>query len=183
MGLNKTPYFGQTVYDKLNGEGNIVGHDELGYEIVDFSNGEKCVHSSQLFFNPEEEFVSEENDAVKSFHAGRKMIVFRGERIFYKDNTTQSHADWFTFRGWISNSGDERFEDIIRGYIDDTGVYFYKGVDFKTDEQMELFIKDRLHMISRFVRQFSYQPIKVYCGVKKGEVGQKYAPISYIGCV
>lgn len=62
-------------------------------------------------------------------------------------------------------------------------MYFYKRIDFKTDEQMGNCIKDMLYMLANFLKQFDYKPIKIYCGVKKGIPGQRYEPINYIGYI
>ena len=63
------------------------------------------------------------------------------------------------------------FNELVRGYVDDTGIYFYSG-DFETNEYVEKTAKSWYSSID------TNKP--VYCGVNKGIVGERWIPIKRI---
>jgi hypothetical protein len=79
-------------------------------------------------------------NAIRAFHKQRVMFVFYNGELHRKYHTEQSHIEWFLQEGWIQNSQDEKFNDLIRGYYDETGIYFYKGHAFSTDKELENFV-------------------------------------------
>ena len=79
-----------------------------------------------------------------------------------------SHYDWLVKSGLFSES---QFNDIIRGFMDSTGIYFYQG-DFETNEYVEdmaLSWYSTLH-----------PTLPVYCGMIKGNVGERWKPIKCV---
>lgn len=53
------------------------------------------------------------------------------------ENVSYSHAKWFELKGWMNSNDDQIMNEIIRGFVDKDGVYFYKGYDFKVDSKSE----------------------------------------------
>jgi hypothetical protein len=52
-------------------------------------------------------------NAIRAFHKQRIMFVFYNGELHRKYHTEQSHIEWFLQEGWIQNSQDEKFNDLI----------------------------------------------------------------------
>ncbi len=95
--------------------------------------------------------VDSSDEKVKSFHASRRMFaIYEGQLILAKGDVTYSHAKWFELEGWMNPQDDSLMEEITRGYLDESGVYFYKGYDFIIDEQSE---KEMLEHVGELVKK------------------------------
>lgn len=70
---------------------------------------------------------------VAQFHVTRRMFAVIGSALkIAPERDTSSHLDWFCREGWVRNFGDPVFEATVRGYVNTTGVYVYRGVDFSS---------------------------------------------------
>ena len=75
--------------------------------------------------------IEEESDEVKEMHRKRRMyMIFLDAVHVAPDAMRCSHADWFKRKKWDVNM---LMRSSVRGYVDDDGVYFYRGWDFKYD--------------------------------------------------
>lgn len=79
-----------------------------------------------------------------------------------------SHYDWLVKGGLISEG---QFNDIVRGFMDSTGIYFYQG-GFETNE----YVEDMA--LSWYSTLHSTLP--VYCGMIKGAVGERWKPVKCV---
>lgn len=87
-------------------------------------------------------------DTVKKFHSSRRMFVIKDDRLFLaKPDVSYSHARWFEIEGWITPSDDSFMKNNVRGYVDGTGIYFYKGYDFDVDEDAKTKIVEHLEVL------------------------------------
>ena len=69
--------------------------------------------------------------AVQAFHTTRRMFcVIDGALKIGMEGDTSSHMEWFLREGWVRSVNDHRFQEITRGFVDDRGLFVYKGHDF-----------------------------------------------------
>jgi hypothetical protein len=92
---------------------------------------------------PEKDFdknygIDSDSSIVKDFHSNRRMFAIKDDKLFIaKPNVSFSHARWFEMEGWIKGPEDSMMNKIVRGFVNDEGIYFYKGYDFSVDVQSE----------------------------------------------
>lgn len=105
----------------------------------------------------------------KEFHSQRKAFAIVDMKLQWCEEAL-SHHEWLVKGGIIS---EEEFNDTIRGYVDKTGIYFYIG-DFETSTMVEIIAR-------AWMNHIDVNPSKpVYCGLIKGEVGERWKPIKRI---
>jgi len=79
--------------------------------------------------------IDSSDSSIKLFHVSRRMFAIKENKLFLApENVDYSHAKWFEIKGWISPEDDSLMDTITRGYFDSTGIYFYKGYDFRIDK-------------------------------------------------
>ena len=105
----------------------------------------------------------------QEFHSQRKAFAIFDDKLNWSPDNLCSHREWLV----DSDLFDEaQFEDLVRGYIDETGIYFYQGTNFETNEYVEDIAKSWMNSIN------TTSP--VYCGVVKGNIGERWKPIKKI---
>jgi hypothetical protein len=118
-----------------------------------------------------------EINATRAFHKQRIMFVFHNGELHIKYHTEQSHIEWFLQEGWIQDMQDEKFNDLIRGYYDKTGIYFYKGHAFSTDKDLENFVVNLKKTLQLAIKQ---PGLPVYCGVTPSKLGEIFKPVKFM---
>ena len=121
-------------------------------------------------------YGNEISEKIRSLHKGRTMLALIDDEFHLKGNTEESHMEWFISEGWIIDESDNRFNDIVRGYYDHTGV---KGLDFATEQLLEEIITNNMELLRKTLKIRG----NVYCGLVKGKPGEKYQPIKWIGAL
>lgn len=116
---------------------------------------------------------------ILNIHKKRVMIAVISDNIHTLANSEISHMEWFIRKGWIKDEADTRFNEIIRGYIDSTGVYLYKA-DFTTDDELENWVISNRERINDIAEKIVKTGTKVYCGLIKGKLGEKYPPDKFM---
>lgn len=63
------------------------------------------------------------------------FAIIDGQLVWADPKDTRYHMDWFVQEGWISreeysNLKPGKFEGIVRGFLDDRGLFAYRGRDF-----------------------------------------------------
>lgn len=101
------------------------------------------------------------------FHSQRLAFAIFNDGIHYCP-MGQSHHEWLVDSHIMC---EEDFNTIVRGYIDNTGLYFYQG-DFETNKVVEAVALEWCDRIT--------QDKPVYCGAIKGKVGERWRPIKRI---
>jgi len=72
---------------------------------------------------------------VEDFHLSRRMFcILEGKVIVGPERSPMSHREWFQSMGL---DADEAVRDAIRGFADGRGVFFYRGEDFRVDDETE----------------------------------------------
>lgn len=103
----------------------------------------------------------------KEFHNQRLAFAIFDDKINWCP-TGLSHYEWLVDSRLFQ---EIQFNKLVRGYMDKTGIYFYSG-DFKTNEYVENTAKYWMDSIDT--------KLPVYCGVVKGNVGERWKPIKRI---
>ncbi len=127
-----------------------------------------------------DQYGNEITEEMREFHKNRTMFAFCGSVLTTISNTDQSHMDWFMERGWIKSIDDPVFEHIIRGYFNLTGIYFYKGVHFTRDDDLDEFIRRNLNLLTDAYRSRfgECNHVPVFSGMKTE--GGSYWPIKLV---
>lgn len=117
------------------------------------------------------------NDDVKALHSSRIMFAIVNENLKISKNCdTRGHKEWFKDEGFLNI---QPFDSIIRGYVDETGIYMYVGENFITNIQYEqtflTYIKDICSLL-----HLSYN-LSVFAGMHIGKKGEKWYPIKTLG--
>ena len=133
----------------VNGEG--TGRCALKNEIT-FCDKHNCI----AFYNAEQ-----------AFHNSRTTFAIIDDTLMI-GHVGLSHADWLIGKLKIDN---ETFDKVIRGYYDDTGIYFYQG-EFKTSPEVE-------EAALKYADIIDMKAV-VYCGCVIGKVGERWKPIKQL---
>lgn len=106
-------------------------------------------------------------DKEQLYHNNRTTFAIINDTLEYGP-LGLSHADWLI--GQLGMS-EEEFNMTVRGYFDNSCIYFYQG-DFETNDVVET--------TAIKYAEFINKELPVYCGCIKGEVGEKWKPIKQI---
>ena len=98
-----------------------------------------------------------------------QFMIVNGD-IQYLQNSTMDHREWFISLG--GNPAD--FEQVIRGFIIDNKIVFFKGLNFNYDQQ----VMNAAIMYSEKIKEAMKNPnLEVYCGIIISSYGAKWEPI------
>lgn len=99
----------------------------------------------------------------QEFHNQRRAFAIFDDKLNWCPKGL-SHKEWLVG----GNLFDEaQFSELVRGFVDETGVYFYSG-DFETNEYVEDVAKSWMNSIDK--------DLPVYCGVYKSRIGERWKP-------
>lgn len=132
--------------------------------------------------NDIEELTEGQVHNVKLFHKERTAFALvsvkgkDGERLVFNDREgdIRGHKLWLNQDFGID---DVAFENVVRGYIDNSTIQFYIGNDFKAvaEERISLMVLQQL--VARVKARDKSDYIWVYNGRHIGEAGEKWKPI------
>ena len=98
-----------------------------------------------------------------------QFMIINGD-VQYLQNSTMDYREWFISLG--GNPAD--FEQVIRGFIMDNKIVFYKGLNFNYDQQ----VMNAALMYSEKIKQAMNDPkLEVYCGITISSQGAKWEPV------
>lgn len=100
----------------------------------------------------------------------RVMFMIINQQIIFLVDDTKDHREWYLSLGYPPDS----FESIIRGYIVDNKIVFFKGSNFQYDEEV---IKAAYNYTSIIRSQMNNPNLEVYCGILINGYGEKWEPI------
>lgn len=98
------------------------------------------------------------------FHNNRIMFVILNGQVKYGP-VGFSHKNWLVGQNILTEAA---YEQVVRGYYDETGVYFYQG-NFETNNLVEA---TACEVSDQFDKQ-----LPIYCGCIIGEIGERWNPI------
>ena len=100
----------------------------------------------------------------------RVLFMIVGNEVKYLSGSNMDHREWYTSLGMDPNN----FDNIVRGYILDNKIIYFKGMMFNYDE--EVISKARIFTPS--IRIAMNNPsLEVYCGIVVNGQGQKWEPV------
>jgi hypothetical protein len=72
---------------------------------------------------------------IVDFHKTRRMYcIHNGKILLAPENSPLSHSEWFAKLGLDVRKA---IRESVRGFVDERGLFFYKGEDFKVDLETE----------------------------------------------
>ena len=119
---------------------------------------------------------------VELFHRARRMFALIDSKLILAvADLPYSHSEWFEREGFCSSSASAQFEEIVRGFVDTSGVYFYSGVAFDADDKSEELF---LTILPELSDSLSLPPtLAVYGGMIKQSTPGRWPPKRYLGTV
>lgn len=106
------------------------------------------------------------------FHEQRRMWVLGHTLQFAPEGDPRSHAEWLLQDYGVA-------EPMLRGYVDETGLYFYSTEDCRATEADRERIWPWLYEIGCYLDLDIDTPI--HMGTIKGEVGERWKPARTLG--
>ena len=94
-----------------------------------------------------------------------QFMIINGD-VQYLQNSTMDHREWFISLG--GNPAD--FEQVIRGFIMDNKIVFFKGLNFNYDQQV---MNAAIIYSERIKQAMNNQNLEVYCGITISSYGAK----------
>ena len=86
--------------------------------------------------NFEKRYGVNESEKTRKFHQNRRMFAIKNEILYLAPSrSSYSHAEWFEKEGWISITDFSEMDSITRGCIDKSGIYVYRGWDFRFNQK------------------------------------------------
>ncbi len=100
----------------------------------------------------------------------RILFMIIGQEVKYLQNSNMDHREWYNSLGLDSNL----FDSIVRGYVIDHKIVFFKGFNFNYDEEVIRMAR----MYSPSIREVCHDPsLEVYCGIVVNSYGEKWEPV------
>ena len=96
------------------------------------------------------------------------FIVFNGE-IKFLQNSDMDHREWYQILG----GNPEEYDNVIRGYITEGKIIYFKANLNYDNEVIEFATKTGL----KIKQQLNRPDLKVCCGINPGHDGTKWEPI------
>lgn len=97
------------------------------------------------------------------------FMILNGE-VQYLQNTNMDHREWFLSLGGTP----EEYDNLVRGFIMDNKILFFKGPEFKYDNE----VYNNARKFAKSMRQaLNNNSLVVCCGILPGLPGQKWEPI------
>lgn len=105
------------------------------------------------------------------WHKTRTMIVWReGGLQMAPPNDDRSHKQWFADTGWT-----DAYEANVRGFIDTTGIYLYKGSDYRWDLHVEQ-VAFLVWQLAKYKWSPEFKAMPIYGGMVPGQPGTRWLP-------
>ena len=100
----------------------------------------------------------------------RILFLIYNNEVKYLQNSNMDHREWFLSLG----GKQEEYEQLIRGFIMDGKVLFFKGSEFKYDNE----VYDTARKFAHNIRStLNNNNLVICCGILPGLPGQKCEPI------
>ena len=97
------------------------------------------------------------------------FMIINGQLKFL-ENSTMDHREWYESLGLDPNF----FEQIVRGYILEHKIVFFKGMNFNYDEE----VIQMARVYSPSIREYCHDSsLEVYCGIVIQSYGSKWEPV------
>lgn len=98
------------------------------------------------------------------------LFMILDNQVVYLTSGSMDHREWYVSLG--RNSED--FDNVIRGFILDGKIVFFKGMNFNYDQE----VINAATMFAPNIRSFLQNPtLEVYCGIVVNSYGEKWEPV------
>jgi hypothetical protein len=108
----------------------------------------------------------------EEFHVQRRMFVLGNTLQFARIGDPRSHAQWLR-----DDYGIEK--PMLRGFVDETGLYFYSTEDCRATKEDYRIIQPWLREIGEYLDLSENTPI--HMGMIPGEIGVRWQPEKTLG--
>lgn len=172
----KPPICSKCSNGKWHGKFERMHRSSIGVEALlegqeqgkgDFINAKEHLTEMGILGNGKVTITEVESDILSSelkFRLSRKIFAYFDGALTFCDKIGLSHHDWLVGGGLFC---DFVFNELVRGYVDSEGVYFYMG-DYQTNKYVE--------KIAESCKGYFDEELPIYCGLEKGKVGEKWRP-------
>ena len=100
----------------------------------------------------------------------RVLFMIVNNQVQYLTNSTMDHREWYNSLGMDLNN----FDNIVRGYVIENKIIFFKGMMFNYDEE----VINAAKVFTTSIRNYLNNPsLEVYCGIIVNGQGQKWEPV------
>ena len=111
------------------------------------------------------------NDIVGDGMENNKVLfMVLDNQVVYLQNSNMDHREWFVSLG----KNPDEFDNVIRGFIMDGKIVFFKGMNFNYDQG----VIDVATKVAPSIRITLQNPsLEVYCGIVINSYGEKWEPV------
>ena len=99
----------------------------------------------------------------------RILFMIINDQVKYLTDSNMDHREWYTSLGLDPNN----YENIVRGFVMDEKIIFFKGTNFISDNEVITAAKRHAPGI-RLTLNNNYE---VYCGIEAHSLGGNWEPI------
>lgn len=108
----------------------------------------------------------------QEFHRKRIAFMIINDDIMFLEYNIMSHKEWYK----SLNVKQDNFENIVRGYILENKVVFYKG-NFEYDEEVIKAVEKYCPIIKE---KYDIKNLEVGVGLIEGKNGESWKPMKKI---
>ena len=98
------------------------------------------------------------------------LFMILDDQIIYLQGSNIDHREWYISLG--RNPDD--FEGVIRGFILDNKIVFFKGMNFNYDQEV---INKATLFAPKIKKVLQNSNLEVYCGIVINSYGEKWEPV------
>ena len=99
----------------------------------------------------------------------RILFMIIDDQVKYLTEGNMDHREWYVSLGLDPNN----YENIVRGFIMDNKIIFFKGTNFIADSEVITMAKRH----APGIRLYLNNNYEVYCGIEAHSLGGKWEPI------
>lgn len=98
------------------------------------------------------------------------LFMLIEDEIKYLKNSNMDHREWYISLGYDVKN----YDNIIRGFIIEDKIIFFKGINFNYDEEVITAAKKYAQDMKKHLNNMN---LEVYCGIVINSYGAKWEPI------
>lgn len=111
------------------------------------------------------------DEKIVRFHRQRRMFaVVKGELLVAREFDERDHETWARHDGWHAD-----YEYVTRGFVDETGVYVYRGSLYEPSLRAEDDLAEHADLIAFLANDQIHLPI--WNGMRPGAAGERWKPM------
>jgi len=133
-----------------------------------------------LIDNKRIDLTDEEAKGAAEFHLKRYAFAWVHGKLTFNDSDTDTrdHEHWLKEDFSVT---DEEFESLNRGYMLPTHIQLFKGSKFEEIDMNDISVLDFKKLCEIHGKRYGTLEVEVRNGVKIGNIGEVWPPITIIG--